>query len=690
MSINIDVATLTNTCSNFENITNFGSSAQFMQTSTTKQCVTHKNIIELQPHTIHFKAFKNLFYNNGDTFQINPQKYSAPELYLENQTILDEDGVQPFILFDEITGMYSEFYNTQTKDFGTSELIKLRTELNEFLSLSDFCASLCSVNLFDLMESVKNSSANENSKINFYIHAQYLNKTWHHEPITIKFHYIITNFFDKPDTKNVIYINNSHFKKGTLRIRKPGTYVFSENIIFEPNADTDLKPKPEQAELYPPSQGYVLGFFAAITIECADVVLDLAGHSLSQSLPFAVKQRFGALIELASTPFIPKQGPAKFGTFINSAHNVIIKNGTLGKSSHHGIHGNNATNILIENIVFSDFEVSAISLNAGIDITVQNCVVNGVSQDIKMNSKYSQSKFSLPIVKSIVDNYPNAFLKTPTETKTAVEIYNNLKKEVEELELSVISGHNFYEGIFHNPSGKYDGNVYGMTFNSEGVLVNDFKTVRSETTKGNKNITLKNIVIKNIISDGTEILTLGSKNNSTITGYGKNVIVGFAGDVVDIMHCVDGNGVYLSTVLADAQFLIGKYGEGKTKGTCNIPQVLINWVSNGSSIYSLASINKYASSPLFFVTGGDSMAHVMKGNIGLFIQQGDNVHMENILIDRVENYGTTPNEIPSQSLGVAVVGSSNVTMKNVNVERIFSKNSYAKSIENINSKITKI
>ena len=46
--------------------------------------------------------FKNLFYNNGDTFQINPQKYNVPELYLENQTILDVDGVQPFILFDEV------------------------------------------------------------------------------------------------------------------------------------------------------------------------------------------------------------------------------------------------------------------------------------------------------------------------------------------------------------------------------------------------------------------------------------------------------------------------------------------------------------------------------------------------------------------------------------------------------------
>ena len=42
-----------------------------------------------------------------------------------------------------------------------------------------------------------------------------------------------------------------------------------------------------------------------------------------------------------------------------------IKNGTLGKSSHHGIHGNNMSNILIENLLIEDFEVAGIALNGG-------------------------------------------------------------------------------------------------------------------------------------------------------------------------------------------------------------------------------------------------------------------------------------------------------------------------------------
>lgn len=61
-------------------------------------------------------------------------------------------------------------------------------------------------------------------------------------------------------------------------------------------------------------------------------------------------QRFFALIELANAPFIFGQGPHSFtaqGEFIGAA-NVTIRNGRLGRASHHGIHGNMNENIVIE------------------------------------------------------------------------------------------------------------------------------------------------------------------------------------------------------------------------------------------------------------------------------------------------------------------------------------------------------
>ena len=52
-------------------------------------------------------------------------------------------------------------------------------------------------------------------------------------------------------------------------------------------------------------------------------------------------QRFFAVIELASSPFIPGVGPAQFvsgnGTAYIAANNVnILGPGTIGRSSHHG------------------------------------------------------------------------------------------------------------------------------------------------------------------------------------------------------------------------------------------------------------------------------------------------------------------------------------------------------------------
>ena len=59
---------------------------------------------------------------------------------------------------------------------------------------------------------------------------------------------------------------------------------------------------------------FSMGFFAGISVECKDVVIDLNGHSFSQSEYFYIQQRFCSLIELASTVFVSDQGPGNFGS----------------------------------------------------------------------------------------------------------------------------------------------------------------------------------------------------------------------------------------------------------------------------------------------------------------------------------------------------------------------------------------
>ena len=161
------------------------------------------------------------------------------------------------------------------------------------------------------------------------------------------------NIETKTSTNNVIELYQDDFTSGTYRIEEGGTYKIMEDIVFEfnmgslddPQAQNGWKPNSEQVDRYPGAgvaQGrdeYFLGFFAGITIETDDVVLDLNGKSLEMSDIF-YQQRWFTIISLTSQFFLPGNGPGFFGYNARSVSNVVIKDGTLGLSSHFGIHGN--------------------------------------------------------------------------------------------------------------------------------------------------------------------------------------------------------------------------------------------------------------------------------------------------------------------------------------------------------------
>ena len=145
-----------------------------------------------------------------------------------------------------------------------------------------------------------------------------------------------------------IELSSSDFEDGTYRITKSGHYIFTEDITFDP---------PREVSSTYPRMPFRLGFFSAITVECPDVVIDLNGHTLKQSEAHALHQRFFALIELADQPFLMGQGPANFGPDTpGGAVRCVVQNGVCGRSSHHGIHGNDVTDVVIHNMVFIDLK----------------------------------------------------------------------------------------------------------------------------------------------------------------------------------------------------------------------------------------------------------------------------------------------------------------------------------------------
>ena len=91
-------------------------------------------------------------------------------------------------------------------------------------------------------------------------------------------------------------LGQADFQNGTYRIRQPGIYRFIEDVEFGPRPDNDYWNDLGSSE-YPINQ-YFLGFFAAITIESDNVIIDLNGHTLQMAKEFYLLQRFCNLIEV--------------------------------------------------------------------------------------------------------------------------------------------------------------------------------------------------------------------------------------------------------------------------------------------------------------------------------------------------------------------------------------------------------
>ena len=132
---------------------------------------------------------------------------------------------------------------------------------------------------------------------------------------------------------NIIYLSNLDFVAGTYRITECGEYILSEDIVFNfnPPSDSDLNdldfspntidddelywfPTKNQdaSGVYPGTYSYAgsyaLGFFAGITVEADDVIINLNGYSMKMDNAFYLQQRYFTLIECAAKYFLPNQG----------------------------------------------------------------------------------------------------------------------------------------------------------------------------------------------------------------------------------------------------------------------------------------------------------------------------------------------------------------------------------------------
>jgi len=461
------------------------------------------------------------------------------------------------------------------------------------------------------------------------------------------------------------YLSQSDFDNGTVILSDSGTYILSEDIVFNPKEDNDFWPT-DIAD----GQPFTLGFFSAISVQGSHITIDLNQHTIRQSLKHNTQQRFFACIELAGQPFIPGQGPANFGTPMTTCSNVTIKNGYLGLSSHHSIHGNNATKVVLENLTMYDFEIGAVSLNGCTGVVISNIDINHNYKNVKLKATYSQSRFLMRYVKTIINDNVGTTIDINGSSLTGEQIRDNLQTEMDETYNQVINDENISSTLFKNDSLLPDGCCYGIVVNTKGVVVNDFISTYNGDN-GNKDIVLLNVNIQNITCNPHEVKAMTTSADGGLGYEDSSIIKDAIGGVIRFNDIVNQDtGVYVPNTLTNAQFFVAKYTP--SAGKTNVPQVVLDWA---------AGTNADGLSELHVVNQGDSMAHHMKGTIGLFLSSATNVKIENTYIENIKSVGEHGIEelehdykyMGACTRGIAIVSSKNVYAKNVSVNGVSSK-----------------
>lgn len=491
----------------------------------------------------------------------------------------------------------------------------------------------------------------------------------------------------------IVDLYQSDFDRGTVRITKPGIYILQSDIEFIPNFENDYQPNSADISSgrYSVPGPYQLGFFAAITIESDDVILDLNGYTIRQSEEHFIQQRFYANIELGSSPFVMDQGPSSgiTGTY-KAPTKVAIINGTLGLSSHHGIHGNLMNECVLYNLHITDFQVAGIALNGGsnnilCDIHVES--TTGVKDDsfgVPINFQYSQGRFIRPFLQSLRESIPDATLTIENNEVTIDTIIEDLNDALDDSFYHALNGENDQiTDVFKNKTRLSDGNVYGIIFNVKGVAVNGFLNERdtNDPTIGNEDNYIKNIDIHDIHSDPieTRVITKYENVNDDELGYSnKGVIKGPVGDVFDIKYVTNkDSGLYVPNVLANAQLILGKYkvldvDNELRLGTTTFRQEIVDWVEqNNTHIDSIiqecpedahSTDDPELENKLVYKDGLDAMAHVMKGNFGLFLSGCKNMVSESVTLNNHNNtmFSSTTPPHPFAIVDLCIVASDNI------------------------------
>jgi hypothetical protein len=458
------------------------------------------------------------------------------------------------------------------------------------------------------------------------------------------------------EEEGVTCIRQKDFTTGTLIIDNPGIYKLCENIVFDPNAPQGDVPSEDAYDPIFPGEysknAYGLGFFSAIAIQAPDVEIRLNSHSIEQSKGHALFQRYFAVFELASSPFIKGAGPAQFigeeEVCICASNLKILGPGVIGLSSHHGIHGNDNKNVEIRNVVFVDFEVAAVSLNNIDGLVIQDCEILHNRHDVPINGMFSAARFIRPYAKELKERGYKMNLRG--EEVTAAKAYDDLIEAINNVYFDVVAHPDINNGminpeehrmeydLFRNHFHVIDGPCYAFVVHGRGPAVGDQGFVFNENnTTTSSNILIKDNKINNIKCWTKEIPSV--VENSTVINDVRGAVFQVV-DVVD-MTLISSfeDGTYKGNVVADLQIMVAKAilegvleDDPLRQTTPNtISPIIIEWAESEDMVFNPS-----------YRCNGDAMHHVNKGIIVIRVEDTQGFQIEGNSISEIKNLSPKP------------------------------------------------
>jgi hypothetical protein len=486
-------------------------------------------------------------------------------------------------------------------------------------------------------------------------------------------------------------------------------YVLGEDIVFHPAPHNDFRATKEP---YASDPAFILDFPAAILVRAAGVSIDLGGHEIRQSRLHHVQQRFFAVIEL-TTPFISGQGPADFvqGTEPVPASMFTLRNGRIGLSSHHGVHGNGAWTILIEDVDISDYEVGAVALNGVHDVVLRRVRALGTLDKVPVLATYSSARFLMPFVKRAL-GAARASSSTVVRSSAAQlssastrlqQLMDEVAEDVDSAGAVDKNRHGEAYALFGDPTGLPDGSAsYGFIIHAHGVAVNGFECDHTDARHDQlHHVLIADCEVRNTLLHAVEVPVLQEVASQKLQR-------GPAGDVLRVADLVNGE-AYAGTALSDTkialQELVLALGSSGF-GTLAVHPTVMRWARGDSSALSTA----VGAGAFRYMRNGDNMFHVNKGAFGIRVGGGHHIAVRRTAIAGVDSTGNPANFDPlpgetvddaywtggtdgghpaadpqhgyggADSVGIAVAAAADVILDAVTIRNVHSRAGWASGL----------